>query len=181
VKLNGLKGKVSCAAVDEKSAKSERNSVQLNTLFIKYMPEASVKMDKSRMTEIKPKGILRRLMLSDKLSTWATKRRTKEREKRVQPDASSPSLRNDFTFTDMKKQVRMPIRRRMSRRVDQAGVDENPPTSGCKFSPSGMAKDSGLTHNTSQVRKLMAIALLAFLEMPVCCFFLIIFDSVLEF
>jgi hypothetical protein len=93
------------------------------------MPEANVKMDRRRIMETRLKGILKRLILSDKLRSWAMKRRMKEREKRAQPDANSPSLRNDFTFTDMKKQVRMPIRSSISRRVDHAGLDESPPTS----------------------------------------------------
>ncbi len=74
-------------------------------------------MDKSRVREIMLRGMSRSPLETERLNSWAMDRMAKEKEKRIQPYASSPSLKKDFTFNEEKKQKRIPKRSKASRTV----------------------------------------------------------------
>jgi hypothetical protein len=80
---------------------------------MKYMPEPRRRMNKTRRDEIMLGAILNNPIIKNRLRSCATKRRTKESESRVQPAASSPSLKKDFTFTDMRKHENVPTKSNM--------------------------------------------------------------------
>jgi hypothetical protein len=100
---------------------------QLSTLFMKYMPEPRRRMNKTRRDEIMLGAILNNPIIKNRLRSCATKRRTKETESRVQPAASSPSLKKDFTFTDMRKHENVPTKSNMSRKVGSINEEPEPP------------------------------------------------------
>jgi hypothetical protein len=54
------------------------------------------------------RGILKSPLDIERLKSWAINRMAKEKEKRIQPYASSPSFKKDFTFSEEKKQKRIP-------------------------------------------------------------------------
>jgi len=74
-------------------------------------------MDKSRVREIMLRGISRSPLETERLNSWAMDRMAKEKENRIQPYASSPSLKKDFTFNEEKKQKRIPKRSKASRTI----------------------------------------------------------------
>lgn len=63
------------------------------------------------------RGTLRRLLETQRLKSWATKKTAKEKEKRTQPYANSPSLKKDFTLNEEKKQKPIAKRSRISKSV----------------------------------------------------------------
>lgn len=74
-------------------------------------------MNKNRVRETMAKGMSRRPLETDRLKSWEMNRMAKEREKRIQPYASSPSFKKDFTFNEAKKQKRIPKRIKTSKSV----------------------------------------------------------------
>ena len=94
---------------------------------MKYMPEANVKMDRRRIMDTMLTDMLSRLKVIDRLRSWAVNKRTKDSKNRVHPEANSPSLKNDLTFNEIKKQVRIPIKSNTSMNRAKVGVDENSP------------------------------------------------------
>ncbi len=57
------------------------------------------------------------LLETQRLKSWAMKKMAKEKEKRTQPYASSPSFKKDFTLSEEKKQKPTPRRSRRSKTV----------------------------------------------------------------
>ena len=72
-------------------------------------------MDKSRTKETIMRGISKSPLDTERLKSWATNRMAKEKEKRIQAYASSPSFKKDFTFNEEKKQKRIPKRSKTSK------------------------------------------------------------------
>jgi hypothetical protein len=67
-------------------------------------------MDKSRIKETMVSGRTKSPLEAERLKIWAMNRMAKDKEKRIQPCESSPSLKKDFTFNEAKKQKRAPKR-----------------------------------------------------------------------
>ena len=74
-------------------------------------------MDKSRIRETIMRGISKSPLDTERLKSCAINRMAKEKEKRIQPYASSPSFKKDFTFSEEKKQNPIPKRSRTSKTV----------------------------------------------------------------
>jgi hypothetical protein len=81
------------------------------------MPQAKDRMDKSRVRETMKKGTSKSPLDTIRLKSWAINRMAKEKEKRIQPCASSPSFKKDFTFNEEKKQKRIPRKSRTSKKA----------------------------------------------------------------
>lgn len=81
------------------------------------MPKARHRMDKRRARGMMVIGMLRRLLETQRLKSWARNKTAKEKEKRTQPYANSPSFKKDFTLTEEKKQKPTPKRSRRSNSV----------------------------------------------------------------
>jgi hypothetical protein len=86
------------------------------------MPKARHRMDKRRARGITVTGTLRRLLETPRLNSWATKKTAKEKEKRTQPYANSPSFKKDFTLNEDKKQKPTAKRSRISSSVGRKPV-----------------------------------------------------------
>jgi hypothetical protein len=65
------------------------------------MPEANVKMERRRIMDIMLTEMLSRLKVIDRLRSWAANKRTKDSKNRDHPEANSPPLKNDLTFTEI--------------------------------------------------------------------------------
>ena len=63
------------------------------------------------------RGISKSPLDTERLKSWAINRMAKEKEKRTQPYASSPSFKKDFTFSEEKKQNPIPKRSRTSKTI----------------------------------------------------------------
>ncbi len=81
-------------------------------------------MDKNRTMETMMRGISKSPLDAERLKSWAINRMAKEREKRIQPYASSPSFRKDFTFNEEKKQKRIPKRSKTSKSAGKKPEEE---------------------------------------------------------
>ena len=74
-------------------------------------------MDKSRVRETMKRGTSKNPLDTIRLRIWAINRMAKEKEKRIQPFASSPSFKKDLTFNEEKKQKRTPRRSKTSKKA----------------------------------------------------------------
>ena len=73
---------------------------------------------------------------TERLKSWATNRMAKEKEKRAQPYAISPSFKKEFTFSEEKKQKRIPKRSRTSKTTGK-----KPEAECAAILPEGSAKE----------------------------------------
>lgn len=90
------------------------------------------------------RGTLRTPLEAERLRSWATNRMAKEKEKRTQPYASSPSFKKDFTLNEEKKQKRIPKRSKTSKAVGRKPEVECAP-----ILPEGSANAPGVRKSTT--------------------------------
>lgn len=81
-------------------------------------------MDRNRIKETSIKGISKRPLETEMLKSWAIDKMAKEKEKRTQPYANSPSFKKDFTFNEEKKQKRTPKKSKISKIVGKKPESE---------------------------------------------------------